>query len=95
MLSTAAAPLSVRRRPAAARLVPTSTGCSRGAEACRFGLFVPAAAPSLMFSAHAWRTRLLRQPAQRGDRSSQQSYIGRPGGRTPCGSIVVGEHSGF
>jgi len=37
VLSTAAAPLSVRRRPAAARLVPTSTGCSRGAEACRFG----------------------------------------------------------
>ena len=37
MLSTAAAPMSVRRRPAAARLVPTSTGCSRGAEACRFG----------------------------------------------------------
>ena len=37
MLSNAAAPLSVRRRPAAARLVPTSTGCSRGAETCRFG----------------------------------------------------------
>ena len=37
VLSTAAAPLSVRRRQAAARLVPTSTGCSRGAEACRFG----------------------------------------------------------
>ena len=37
VLSTAAAPLSVRRRPAAARLVPPSTGCSRGAEACRFG----------------------------------------------------------
>ena len=38
MLSTAAAaPLPVRRRPAAARLVPTSTGCSRGAEAYRFG----------------------------------------------------------
>ena len=37
MLSTAAARLSVRRRPAAARLVPTSTGCSRGAETCRFG----------------------------------------------------------
>ena len=36
-LLTPAAPLSVRRRPAAARLVPTSTGCSRGAETCRFG----------------------------------------------------------
>jgi len=31
------APLSARRRPAAVRLVPTSTGCSRGAEACGFG----------------------------------------------------------
>ena len=37
VLSTAAAPLTVRRRPAAARLVTTSTGCSRGAEAYRFG----------------------------------------------------------
>ena len=37
MLSTPAAPLSVRRRQAAARLVPTSTGCSRGAETCGFG----------------------------------------------------------
>ncbi|EOD07897.1 hypothetical protein EMIHUDRAFT_206173 [Emiliania huxleyi CCMP1516] len=27
----------VLQAPAAARLVPTSTGCSRGAEACRFG----------------------------------------------------------
>ncbi|EOD06893.1 hypothetical protein EMIHUDRAFT_218577 [Emiliania huxleyi CCMP1516] len=31
MLSAAAVPLSVRRRPAAARLVPTPTGCSRNA----------------------------------------------------------------
>ena len=37
VLSTGAAPLSVRRRPAAVGLVPTSTGCSRGAEACRLG----------------------------------------------------------
>ena len=37
MLSTAVAPLSVRRRPTAARLVPTSTGCSHGVEAYRFG----------------------------------------------------------
>ena len=35
--STTAAPLSVRRRPAAVGLVPTWTGCSRGAEACPLG----------------------------------------------------------
>ena len=43
VLSTAAAPLSVRRLPAAARWVPTSTECSRGAEACRFGHITRAA----------------------------------------------------
>ena len=37
VLPTAAAPLSGRRRPAAVRLVPTSTSCSRGAETCGFG----------------------------------------------------------
>ena len=74
MLSTAAAPLSVRRRPAAARSVPTSTGCSRGAETCRFG-HVSRAARCLLACERLPKTPgcLASTPAAAGERAGSQA----------------------
>ena len=72
----------VRRRPAAARLVPTSTGGSRGAETCRFG-HVSRAARCLLACERLPETPgcLASTPAAAGERA------GTPGSATLCAGL--------